>query len=101
MKSIMLGFCFFVSFLFSGCQKSSDIFTNDAVVAEDCSGTYLTIGNQHYKVCGPIIFPFDNHKKVKVTYYRIDECNASKKGKVCLLGHEHDGYIRVIAARIN
>lgn len=99
MKILKL-FCIALLFLSASCNKSSDIFTNYAIVDEDCTGTYLTIGNDHYKVCEPLIFPFKKGKKVKMTYYRIDECKTIKDGPKCLLFHEFDSYIRVIAAHL-
>lgn len=74
-----------------GCGKNK----NSAEVIRDCTGVYLRIDHQDYKVCNTeSLESYSDGAKVKATYKKVNSC-ANDTNVVCMMYHAYVNEIEV------
>lgn len=81
-----------VLFSFTACKKNS----NKAIVDKDCTGSYLTIKDNDYRVCNAeILDSYQDGDELKVTYKKVNNCEADT-GIYCELYHPYKSHIEIL-----
>ena len=76
--------------LISSCKKNAE----GAEVIRDCTGTYLRIDNEDYKVCNSeILNDYTEGASVSVKYKKVQNCED--EGAVCMLYHSYFASIEI------
>jgi hypothetical protein len=82
-------------FTLTSCKKET---TRKMTVIKDCTGSYLRIDGKDYNVCNyAMLEPFPNNATVTASYKRISGCTNDRI--VCMMFHENEGWIEVVAIR--
>jgi len=88
MKTIIT---FLLALVFFSCEKSEGI---EATVVKDCTGSYLRINNEDWRVCNrSALNKFEDGQVVKATFSNLTECDNNEI--VCLMFHPSAGNIKV------
>lgn len=94
MKKLFLLLSLSVIFSLSACKSNST--TSDlALVVSDCTGVYLRMDGLDYRVCNSEELKDKKGKRVKVSYKKIESCNADKNKVVCMMYHKNEGLIKI------
>lgn len=83
-----------ISFVLHSCSKDD---LNEVTVVKHCTGFYLRIDNDDFKVCNrEKLAPFSNGEKVSASYKMVDSCNFENQDFiVCGAIHPCAGHIQV------
>lgn len=73
------------------CNKEND---KKVTVIRDCTGTYLQINNNEYKVCNPEKIKNYIHGTTIVASYRITS-NCKENSFACQLYHPFKDYVKI------
>ena len=84
--------------LLAGCAAQQSYPT--ATVVKICSGSYLTIKGEDYKVCNrDMLENYTEGSTINVVYKDLDKCTPPKDEYVCLLYHPHKGAIQILEVK--
>lgn len=90
MKKTVLIFLFGFIILLS-CNKAND---EKVTVIRDCTGTYLRISENEYKVCNPEKIKNYIHGTTIVASYRITS-NCKENSFACHMVHPFEDYVKI------
>lgn len=80
------------------CEKDNN--AKSVVVIKDCTGDYLRYDSKDYLVCNrDKLADFDNNTNAIATFKRIETCSGEPY-VVCMMYHQHEGYIEVKSIRV-
>jgi len=70
---------------------------NEMLLVRDCTGTYLRDHGKDYLVCNEEqLAPYEEGVVIAAKYKRVRSCDDAGR-VVCLMAHEHEGWIEVIS----
>lgn len=72
----------------------------ETTVVKDCTGAYLRLNGKDYQVCNKdILIPYSTGTKVTATFRQIPGCKSAEDDIVCMMLHEHEGWIEVLRVK--
>ena len=78
-----------------GCGKED---WKNAVLVRDCTGSYIRLEDKEFLICNQKKVSFiETGTKIEVVISQVSEC--TQEGIVCMMLHEHDGFVKVERVR--
>lgn len=91
MKNIIVAIVCIFLLSFNSCQKEKD---QEALVFRNCTGTYVLINNQNYKVCNAnFLAKINDNTTLFISYKCIDYCTDDNPE--CLMLFPFESYINI------